>query len=888
MKHNWITRMGAVLLAAVVAVTTAAPAFAEEEDGEGTATTIPTVSVSLSQSAITLDPKEDETLNATVSTTNLSEDAKIEVSWKLDEDASTDVITLGESVTTGKESSLKVTAQSAGKVTVIVTATAQEADGQPYTSKEVYCEITVKGVGLTGENLIDGKLSLIKGESVTLTATPYGEIGTATNATWSSDSPSIAFVSSAGTVTAQNVGETKIHVEIGNYSAECTVTVTEDKDSIIETSMGNQPTLPLSNLLEELKSMCKKKLGDDQTLSYLMGLFVLPEQGNLYYRYTSTENTGSGVGSTERYYLNPSSGQRGFSQVSFVPNPEYTGTVSIQFAGYSVTNNFFTGIIRLDVEGVADVSYSGVAGEPVTFQAADFSAVYKNVTGDSLRYVTFELPSVVQGTLYYNYLATNLYNQAVTAGTSYYRDRSPQIDQVSFVPRQGTSGTVTIAYHAYGSSGTDVHNGQILISVSGAGEDDTVTLGDVTYTAGESGVTFRGEDFNTACKNSTGASLNYVQFTPPTTGGRLYYDYKGTNEKVVDGDTAYYLNTSPMVSKLTFVPDSGTSTVQIPFLGVSTTGQLVKGTVKIQANMPASSAIRYSGNALPLTFSRSDFEKACQAMLKTDLAYLKFTKLPDESYGTLYQGYESSSAKGSLVTEDTQCFLKDKDDKVKNITFVAKAGFQGRTTLSYTGYDTQGKSFTGTVEVYIADYYGVSHFTDMGNWKWAQPAVEFLYTMNIVSGVSATKFGPGERMKRGDFTLMLCKAFGFDTGNTVSFSDVPQNSYYAWAVATAKDLGIVVGDETGRFQPESGLLRQDAMVMLQKAMKVAGMDVPTGSYSSLIGFVDREKVSTYARNAVGAMVEMGIVMGDDQKRLNPKQNLNRAEMATILHHILTL
>ena len=76
--------------------------------------------------------------------------------------------------------------------------------------------------------------------------------------------------------------------------------------------------------------------------------------------------------------------------------------------------------------------------------------------------------------------------------------------------------------------------------------------------------------------------------------------------------------------------------------------------------------------------------------------------------------------------------------------------------------------------------------------------------------------------------------------------------------------------------------------MLHKAMKVAGMDVPTGSYSSLVGFVDRESVSPYARNAVGAMVEMGIIMGDDQKRLNPKKNLNRAEMATILHHILTL
>lgn len=883
MRYNWISRIGAVLLAAAVAVTTAAPAFAE--DGEDGGADVPNVSVSLSQTAITLEPKEEETLNATVD--GAPEGSKIAVTWELDKDAQTNVITLGTPETTGKESSLKVTAQSAGKVTVKVQATVQVED-QQYTSKEVYCEVTVKGVALTASGLENGRLTLLKGQSQTLTATPYGSIGSVSQAKWISDSPSIAFVTSGGTVTAQNIGETKIIVEIGDYSAECTVSVVEDDSKVIPADIGDQPTLKLGTLTSDLKIKCQELLGADQELSFIMGLSVLPEQGTLYYQYTSTENTGSGVGSTERYYLNNTPGQRKFEEVSFVPNPAYTGTVNIQFAAYSVTNNFFTGTIRLDVKGVADVSYAGIAGSPITFQAADFAAVYKNVTGDSLRYVTFELPSVMQGTLYYKYLATNLYNQAVKEGTSYYRDRSPQIDEVSFVPREGTSGTVKIPYHAYGSSGTNVHNGTILISVAGSGEDETVNLGDINYTSGESGVSFRGEDFNTACKNATGVGLNYVQFTPPSSGGRLYYDYKGTNESVVDGEDAYYINTSPMVSKLTFVPDSGAKEVSIPFLGVNTTGQLVKGTVKIQANMPASSAIRYSGNALPLTFAYSDFEQACKAILKTDFAYLQFTKLPDASYGTLYQGYVNSGAKGSLVTGDTKCFQKESDGERKDITFVAKAGFQGRSTLSYTGYDTQGKSFTGTVEIYIADYYGAAYFTDMGNWKWAQPAAEFLYAMEIVSGVSPHKFGPGQQMKRGDFTLMLCRAFGFDTGNTVSFPDVPQNSYYAWAVATAKDLGIVVGDETGKFQPEKGLLRQDAMVMLHKAMKVAGMDVPTGSYSSLVGFVDRESVSPYARNAVGAMVEMGIIMGDDQKRLNPKKNLNRAEMATILHHILTL
>lgn len=885
MRKKWISRIGAVLLAAAVAVTTAAPAFAVE--GEAREGELTEISVSLSRPDATMEVDEELTLSANVGRTPADAKEEISISWSLDE-GKENVLSVEEKGQAEDGSyQAKVKALEAGTATVTVTATAKV--GEETLEAKAYCEVTVRGVGLSGPGLTDGKLTLLKGQSQTLTATPYGSIGSVSQAKWISDSPSIAFVTSGGTVTGQNVGETKIMVEIGNYSAECTVVVLEDTSSVIDAGdLGDRASFKISELTSKLQAMCTEKLGADQTLSYLMGLSVPTKQGTLFYRYSSTENTGNGVGSTEKYYLSPSPGQLDFNEVSFVPNPEYTGRVEIQFFAYSATNNFFSGTIHLQVEGVADVSYSGVAGSPVAFQAADFAAVYKRVTGSSLRYLTFELPSIVQGTLYYDYLPTNLYNQPVKSGTSYYRDRSPQIDLISFVPAQGSSGQVKIKYFAYGAEGSAPYAGTILISVAASGEDEVVSLGTISYTAGESGATFRGEDFNSVCKKLTGMSLNYLQFTPPSSGGTLYYDYKGTKESVVTADKAYYMTTSPLISDLTFLPDTDTKgTVNIPFTGVSTGGDLVKGTVAIQANVPTTSAIRYSGNALPVVFARSSFEQACKTLLKTDLSYIQFSKLPDASYGTLYENYENPNAKGSLVTEDTQCFLKTGDD-FKKLTFVPRAGFQGRTTLMYTGYDTNNDSFTGSVEIYIADNYTAAHFTDMRNWKWAQPAVEFLYAMDVVSGVSATRFGPDQRMQRGDFTLMLCKAFGFDTGNTASFPDVSPDSYYAWAVATAKDLGIVVGDETGKFRPTSGLLRQDAMVMLQKAMKVAGMDVPDGSYASLIGFVDRESVSPYARNAMGAMVEMGIIIGDDHKRLNPQKNLNRAEMATILHHILTL
>ena len=72
---------------------------------------------------------------------------------------------------------------------------------------------------------------------------------------------------------------------------------------------------------------------------------------------------------------------------------------------------------------------------------------------------------------------------------------------------------------------------------------------------------------------------------------------------------------------------------------------------------------------------------------------------------------------------------------------------------------------------------------------------------------------------------MLCKAFGLESYSVGSgFADVPNSAYYANAVGTLKDLGVVSGDGR-RFRPTDSVTRQDAMVMLQKAMQSAGWTV---------------------------------------------------------------
>ena len=209
-------------------------------------------------------------------------------------------------------------------------------------------------------------------------------------------------------------------------------------------------------------------------------------------------------------------------------------------------------------------------------------------------------------------------------------------------------------------------------------------------------------------------------------------------------------------------------------------------------------------------------------------------------------------------------------------------------TVNFTGTDTGGETFTGRIEITLTSAAGSTVFTDMGSYAWAGPSVDFLYSQGVVSGVGGSQFGPGQAILRGDFVLMLCRAFDFEGSSTASgFYDVPAGSYYAQAITTARSLGIVTGDGTGRFRPTAALTRQDAMVMLQRAMNAAGISAG-GSESDLTAFSDAAQVSAYARSAVAALVRLGVVQGDEAGRLNPGSNITRAEMSVILHRVLTL
>ena len=107
----------------------------------------------------------------------------------------------------------KVTAVKAGRATI--TAKCGE--------KKAECSVTVS-VPVASITLDKTSLSLIKGETVTITATVKPDDATDKTVTWSSSDESVAKVD-GGKVTAVNAGRATITAKCGDKKAECSVTV---------------------------------------------------------------------------------------------------------------------------------------------------------------------------------------------------------------------------------------------------------------------------------------------------------------------------------------------------------------------------------------------------------------------------------------------------------------------------------------------------------------------------------------------------------------------------------------------------------------------------------------------------------------------------------------
>lgn len=112
-------------------------------------------------------------------------------------------------------------------------------------------------------------------------------------------------------------------------------------------------------------------------------------------------------------------------------------------------------------------------------------------------------------------------------------------------------------------------------------------------------------------------------------------------------------------------------------------------------------------------------------------------------------------------------------------------------------------------------------FDDVKSDAWYATAVNTLASLGIVDGTGAASFEPNRAITRAEFTA-ICTRFAKAADGSVSFTDVSKDFWAYSNIATAVQYGWVVGDGTGRFNPNANITRAETATIVNRMMERFG------------------------------------------------------------------
>ena len=176
-------------------------------------------------------------------------------------------------------------------------------------------------------------------------------------------------------------------------------------------------------------------------------------------------------------------------------------------------------------------------------------------------------------------------------------------------------------------------------------------------------------------------------------------------------------------------------------------------------------------------------------------------------------------------------------------------------------------------------------FTDMNDYWWAMDAVNELSAKGVIKGRSETEFDPDSNITRADNTVLLLRVLGKTTEFTENFNDVYEGSYYYNEIGMAKALGFASGVGDNNFDPEAAVKRQDMATLAYRVLSREGLLTSIPNTAVLNGFADKDSIDFYAREAIAACVDAGLMSGYGDGTINPQGNASRIEVALFIYRI---
>lgn len=167
-------------------------------------------------------------------------------------------------------------------------------------------------------------------------------------------------------------------------------------------------------------------------------------------------------------------------------------------------------------------------------------------------------------------------------------------------------------------------------------------------------------------------------------------------------------------------------------------------------------------------------------------------------------------------------------------------------------------------------------FTDTAD-HWAESAIDRWSGYEVVNGNGDGTFAPDANLTRAEMAQIYVNLLHLTEKADISkFTDIPQDAWYADAVARCVAAGILNGTGENTISPLDAVTREQMFVTFGRAVGMSPADTTDS------GLNDLDEMSDWSEGMINALLNAGYISGMGDNTLQPLSDINRASVVSLL------
>ena len=281
------------------------------------------------------------------------------------------------------------------------------------------------------------------------------------------------------------------------------------------------------------------------------------------------------------------------------------------------------------------------------------------------------------------------------------------------------------------------------------------------------------------------------------------------------------------------------------------------------------------------TLSRGEMDGLINKYLSDEAAYKKYSKL--SAYNKIEVAKSIETAKINSRDDVISVF----EDAVEEFS-----SSSATSSSSGSGGGSGGGGFVSRVPSTVQSSTGNvpqsalnnCKFTDIADVLWAKYPIEYLFDKGVINGKTDTQFDPNGTVTRAEMIKMLmCLSNTAKSARVSVFDDVKASHWAHDYICDAYEMGLANGVGEGLFNPDGAISREDVAVFAYRFFKEQGkaFDIETE-----MSFEDADTIADYAKEAVAALSNAGVLNGFTDGTFRPSEICTRAMAAKIIYELV--